>query len=230
MSFVPNKHRRSNAYIAATQPAGYPGWPPLDTLYDYTAILNTSAPIATVPNPQPVAVIGAGPAGLAAAFELMRMGVPVTVLEGNDRLGGRNFTDPFPLSTTHAIGEMGSDARPSLGQGVHVLRRSIQHSDDDVSRSRKSSDHALLRGYRAAMEFRSAAQRVSNVGRADASRRVRADQHGLGQLHHAVRQPAERRLGRRARRRSKVMAVVHRPVREHQFLSGPLPVRSQLDT
>lgn len=108
MSFVPNKRRRSNAYIAATQPAGYPGWPPLDTLYDYTAILNTTAPIANVPNPQPVAVIGAGPAGLAAAFELMRMGVPVTVLEGNDRIGGRNFTDPFPLSTTHAIGEMGA--------------------------------------------------------------------------------------------------------------------------
>jgi protoporphyrinogen oxidase len=42
--------------------------------------------------PQSVAVIGAGPAGLTAAFELVRRGVPVTVLEGDAMVGGISRT------------------------------------------------------------------------------------------------------------------------------------------
>ena len=40
-----------------------------------------------------VLVIGAGGAGLVAAKELMKSGVPVLVLEARDRIGGRAFTD-----------------------------------------------------------------------------------------------------------------------------------------
>ena len=39
-----------------------------------------------------VIVIGAGMAGVAAARELVRAGVSVRVLEGNDRIGGRIYT------------------------------------------------------------------------------------------------------------------------------------------
>src|SRR5690606_13382874 len=45
----------------------------------------------TAPSPQsaaPVAVIGAGPAGLTAAHLLARRGRPVVVLEATDSLGG----------------------------------------------------------------------------------------------------------------------------------------------
>jgi monoamine oxidase len=45
---------------------------------------------ATAPE---VIVIGAGGAGLAAAKELMKSGVPALVLEARDRIGGRAFTD-----------------------------------------------------------------------------------------------------------------------------------------
>lgn len=40
----------------------------------------------------PVLIVGAGMAGLAAAAELRRQGLPVQVLDGNSRVGGRIYT------------------------------------------------------------------------------------------------------------------------------------------
>jgi phytoene dehydrogenase-like protein len=44
-----------------------------------------------------VIVIGAGAAGLAAAAELGRAGLSVTILEARDRIGGRMFTQRDPV-------------------------------------------------------------------------------------------------------------------------------------
>src|SRR3954451_19902974 len=49
------------------------------------------------PGPNRAIVVGAGLAGLTAAYELRRAGFDVTVLEARDRIGGRVYTvrDPF---------------------------------------------------------------------------------------------------------------------------------------
>jgi protoporphyrinogen oxidase len=43
----------------------------------------------------PVIIAGAGPAGLAAAYELARHGVRPLVLEGDDRVGGLARTENY---------------------------------------------------------------------------------------------------------------------------------------
>ena len=55
--------------------------------------LPQEAPLTESPSPRPdVVVIGAGPAGLTAAHELTRRGLPVTVLEADDVVGGISRT------------------------------------------------------------------------------------------------------------------------------------------
>src|SRR5689334_3925114 len=67
--------------------------------------------------PGRVIVVGAGLAGLTAAYELGRAGFDVTVLEARDRIGGRVYTirDPF-RSGQHA--EAG-------GEYVDVVHRRV---------------------------------------------------------------------------------------------------------
>ena len=54
-----------------------------------------------------VIVIGAGAAGLAAAAELGRAGLSITILEARDRIGGRMFTQRDPVC--HAPIEFGAE-------------------------------------------------------------------------------------------------------------------------
>ncbi|HWK05201.1 MAG TPA: NAD(P)/FAD-dependent oxidoreductase [Puia sp.] len=58
------------------------------------------------PSPRNVAIIGAGMAGLNAAYQLKRHGIPSTVFEASDRVGGRMFTlkDQFGTGITTDIG------------------------------------------------------------------------------------------------------------------------------
>ncbi len=53
---------------------------------------NGNPAFSSDPSPVPVVVIGAGPAGLTAAYQLVKAGRPVVVLEGDDVVGGISRT------------------------------------------------------------------------------------------------------------------------------------------
>ena len=59
-----------------------------------------------------IVIIGAGPAGLTAAIELLKKGHTVTVLEATDRIGGISQTVRYQGNRMD-IGGPGSSARTS---------------------------------------------------------------------------------------------------------------------
>ncbi|XP_012498673.1 PREDICTED: L-amino-acid oxidase isoform X1 [Propithecus coquereli] len=73
--------------------------------------------------PQKVIVVGAGVAGLVAAKVLSDAGHKVTILEADNRVGGRIFTYQDPK--TGWIGELGAMRMPSSHRILHALCRSL---------------------------------------------------------------------------------------------------------
>jgi tryptophan 2-monooxygenase len=87
-------------------------WPYLDSMYDYLPYL--AQPIARMPAEYldtQVAVVGAGAAGLVAAYELMRIGLRPVIFEATERTGGRLYTRNFTEadgSPASAFAELGA--------------------------------------------------------------------------------------------------------------------------
>ncbi|MBF2006416.1 MAG: FAD-dependent oxidoreductase [Chlorogloeopsis fritschii C42_A2020_084] len=66
-----------------------------------------------------VTILGAGIAGLVAAYELERLGHQVDIMEGSSRIGGRVWTHRFTDGSNAAYGELGAMRIPS--EHKHVL-------------------------------------------------------------------------------------------------------------
>ncbi|HEX8646424.1 MAG TPA: NAD(P)/FAD-dependent oxidoreductase [Thermoleophilaceae bacterium] len=95
MPFVPNRPRSDLAARGADPNAVH--WPMVDELFDYDAFL-ARGPIAEIPSGSTgarIAIVGAGAAGMCAAYELLRAGLRPTVFEASDRIGGRNWSQQF---------------------------------------------------------------------------------------------------------------------------------------
>jgi tryptophan 2-monooxygenase len=115
--------------------AGHADTPPhrndhlIETLYDYAGFLHGNNAIGTLPpevKNRKVAIVGAGAAGLCAAYELSKAGADVQVIEATDRIGGRLDARHFPRadgSTSPTLAEMGAMRFPPTGQPFfHYLR------------------------------------------------------------------------------------------------------------
>lgn len=78
----------------------------IDTLYDYTAFLNGNTTTG-VDRSKKVAIVGAGVAGMVAAYNLMQAGIVPDVYEAWGGIGGRTASVPFP-SNPKAFAELGA--------------------------------------------------------------------------------------------------------------------------
>lgn len=110
--------------------------------------------------PQPhVIVVGAGLAGLAAAYELERVGCCVTVLEARDRVGGRVWSREMDNGVIiERGGEFISAAHESVHWAVELLGLTFVAQGCDFDR-RESADADVPD----AEEIRAAAREVGNA-------------------------------------------------------------------
>lgn len=69
----------------------------IDVLLEYLPLLQKPklAQLSETSKKNKVAIVGAGAAGICAAYELLRMGLIPTIFEVNDRIGGRIYTQKF---------------------------------------------------------------------------------------------------------------------------------------
>jgi monoamine oxidase len=79
--------------------------------------------LSSTGNAKKIIVIGAGMSGLVAAYELVRVGHDVTILEARDRIGGRVLTIRSPFSNNHFAEGGAARIKPShnltLGYANH---------------------------------------------------------------------------------------------------------------
>jgi monoamine oxidase len=94
--------------------------------------------VFTQRRPKKCVVIGAGFAGLAAAYKLKKAGWDVTVLEARDRIGGRVFSHKFPGS--ELICELGAEW---VGES-HERLKALCH-DFNIPLQKHQFDDYLLR-------------------------------------------------------------------------------------
>ena len=88
-----------------------------------TAIASSPGMLSSNGNAKKIIIIGAGMSGLVSAYELVRAGHDVTMLEARDRIGGRVLTIRSPFSNNHFAEGGAARIKPShnltLGYANH---------------------------------------------------------------------------------------------------------------
>jgi monoamine oxidase len=82
-------------------------------------------------SPIRVAIVGAGLAGLACAYELKRKGVIATLFDANDRVGGRcwSLRDFFPGQVAERGGEFIDTPHKTLLGYIHEFKLAVEDVD-----------------------------------------------------------------------------------------------------
>jgi tryptophan 2-monooxygenase len=108
---------------AAVNPADYPATY-VDILYDHAGYLraNQGQIAQKRMDGKRVVVIGAGAAGLLAAYQLLQTGADVIILEASDRAGGRLYTE-HPIPGDAAAFELGAMRVPPCEQIFNYYTR-----------------------------------------------------------------------------------------------------------
>jgi tryptophan 2-monooxygenase len=95
--------------------------------YDYQKLLSNDV-IGTVPKEAlgtRVAIIGAGAAGLCAAYELMKLGLEPVIYEASDRIGGRIYSYPVKSDPSSVL-ELGAMRVPTQQQVFAFYKKAFK--------------------------------------------------------------------------------------------------------
>ncbi|WP_198368076.1 NAD(P)/FAD-dependent oxidoreductase [Roseomonas sp. KE0001] len=84
-----------------------------------------------MPTHHPVLIVGAGPVGLVAAAELVRLGVPVQVLEAGPDLSGEMRGSTFHAPTLDLLDGIGA-AKAMIGQGIVAPRMQYRSRNQGI--------------------------------------------------------------------------------------------------
>lgn len=138
MSAIPSRSKGAARLLANDVTALVPDFP-----FHYRRFLDTAVsngtPLAQVPSlayGSKVLIVGAGVAGMVAAYEAMRMGLHPVVVEASDRIGGRlySYVAGNPLDPANSvICEMGAMRFPISG-------KALMHYFEKVGMTANSAD------------------------------------------------------------------------------------------
>ena len=105
------------------------------------SILFTTIPAFTENKSPKVVIIGAGLAGLTAAYRLQKEGMDVHLYEARDRVGGRIFTVKLNDNTA----ELGAQNIMDGGKAVNI-NHLIEELGLELTKSRLNLDHSYFNG------------------------------------------------------------------------------------
>jgi len=113
MSFFTTPHIRSDQQPEKAAQTTF-----IDILYNFSKYLNDNDGMISKPISQKkrVGIVGAGPSGLIAAYQLMQVGVDVEIYEANEQHYGGRIYSLHPIDNNPAIFELGAMRVPPSEQ------------------------------------------------------------------------------------------------------------------